>query len=393
MAIFHLSAKVIGRAGGRSSVAAAAYRTAGRLRDDRQGVEHDYTRKGGVVHTEIIGPENAPDWMSDRDQLWNAIEAIEKRRDAQLAREIEVSLPRELDGPARLELLRGFVQREFVDRGMIADLAIHEAKARDGQAQPHAHVMLTMRELTGDGFGKKDRAWNAPDLLVGWREAWARDANAALERAGRSERIDHRTLEAQREDAERGAGRARDNGQEDLALEHEKKVVELNREPEPKIGPSANAQERRGIVTERGDEFRAAQARNAQRQELGWRQLELRLELAERGRAFIASARERLDQLWGRAEAAMSRIRERVMGESERPQADAECDDRSDDLDQRRAAVLGRDVAPSEVQAPDIDRERSAPDDPDQARRDAILGRHRGAGQERDQGPDRDRER
>lgn len=395
VAIFHLSAKVIGRSGGRSSVAAAAYRTAGRLRDDRQGVEHDYTRKGGVVHTETILPENAPDWMSDRDQLWNAVEAIEKRRDAQLAREIEVSLPRELDGPARLELLRGFVQREFVDRGMIADVAVHEAKARDGQAQPHAHVMLTMRELTGDGFGKKDRAWNAPDLLVGWREAWARDANAALERAGRSERIDHRTLKAQREDVERAAEKARDDGQDELALEHDKKVVELNREPEPKIGPSANAQEKRGIVTERGDAFRAAQARNAQRHELGWRQLELRLELIERGRAFVVSARERLDQLWGRAEAAMTRIKERVLGENmERaePQLPAE----RDDLVARREAILGRGPGNQvEREAQALDQGRDTNELTDQERRDAILGRHKDDVQDRgiDRGRERDQDR
>ena len=383
MAIYHLSAKVISRAGGRSSVAAAAYRTAGRLRDDRQGLEHDYSRKGGVVHSEIMAPENAPDWMRDRDQLWNAVEAVEKRRDAQLAREIEVALPRELDRSARLELLRGFVGREFVVRGMIADVAVHEGKARDGQSQPHAHIMLTMRELTGDGFGKKDRSWNAPDLLVGWREAWAREANGALERAGRSERIDHRSLDVQRAEAEQQAERARSDRQDELALEREKKVIELSREPEPKIGPSANAQEKRGIATERGDAFRAVQDRNAQRQELGWRQLELRLELMERGRAFIASARERLDQLWGRAEAAMSRIRERVMGEVERPQAGAERDDRGGDLDQRRAAVLGRDIARPEVQAPDVGRERVAPNDPDRDRRDAVLGRQRGTGQER----------
>jgi hypothetical protein len=371
LAIFHLSAKVIGRSGGRSSVAAAAYRTAGRLRDDRQGIEHDYSRKGGVVHTEIIAPENAPDWMRDRDQLWNAVEAVEKRKDAQLAREIEVALPRELDRAGRLELLRGFVQREFVDRGMIADVAVHEGKARDGQGQPHAHVMLTMREMTGDGFGKKGRAWNGPDVLVGWREAWARDANAALERAGRDERIDHRTLDAQRDEAERNAERARDAGQEELALDHDKKVVELNREPEPKLGSSANAQEKRGIQTERGDAFRAVQDRNAQRQDLGWRQLELRLELAERGRALIEAAKERLDALWGRAEAAMSRIKERVMGEVERP----DVGDGRGDLDQRRAALLGHDVPSPEVQAPDIGRERSTSDNPDQARRDAVLGR------------------
>ena len=398
MAIYHLSAKVISRAGGRSSVAAAAYRTAGRLRDDRQGLEHDYSRKGGVVHSEIMVPESAPDWMRDRDQLWNAVEAVEKRRDAQLAREIEVALPRELDRGERLELLRGFVQREFVDRGMIADVAVHEGKARDGHGQPHAHVMLTMRELTGEGFGKKDRSWNAPDLLMGWREAWARDANTALERAGRSERIDHRSLDVQRSEAEQQVERARGGGQEEIALEHEKKVVELSREPEPKIGPSANAQEKRGIVTERGEAFRAAQARNAQRQELGWRQLELRLELMERGRAFIATARERLDQLWGRAEAAMSRIKERVMGEVERPQAGVErgdnrdgVDDRDivqrdarDDLEARRAAVLGRGVERPEARAPDFGRERLAPDDPDRDRRDAILGRARDTGQERD---------
>lgn len=380
VAIYHLSAKVISRAGGRSSVAAAAYRTAGRLRDDRQGLEHDYSRKGGVVHSEIMAPENAPDWMRDRDQLWNAVEAVEKRRDAQLAREIEVALPRELDRGERLELLRGFVQREFVDRGMIADVAIHEGKARDGHGQPHAHVMLTMRELTGEGFGKKDRSWNAPDLLVGWREAWARDANIALERAGRSERIDHRSLDVQRAEAEQQVERARGGGQEELALEREKKVVELSREPEPKIGPSANAQEKRGIVTERGDAFRAAQARNAERQELGWRQLELRLELMERGRALIASARERLDQLWGRAVAAIVRIKERVMSEVGRPQAGAG----RDDMDARRAAVLGRDANHPEAQAPDIGRERVAPDDPDRDRREAILGRGRDIGQERD---------
>ena len=383
MAIYHLSAKVISRVGGRSSVAAAAYRTAGRLHDDRQGLEHDYSRKGGVVHSEIMAPENAPDWMRDRNQLWNAVEIVEKRRDAQLAREIEVSLPRELNRGQRLELLRGFIQREFVDRGMIADVAVHEGIARDGYGQPHAHVMLTMREMTGDGFGKKDRSWNAPDLLVGWREAWARDTNIALERAGRSERIDHRSLDAQRSEAEQQVERARAGGQEELAFEREKKVIELSREPEPKIGPSANAQEKRGIVTERGEAFRAAQARNAQREELGRKQLELRLELMERGRAFIASTRERLDRLWDRAGAALSRIKERVMGEVERSQAGAE----RSDMHARRAAVLGRDVERSwgQVQAPDDGRERGgAHDDSDRVRWDAILGRVRAIGQERD---------
>jgi len=150
VAIYHLSAKV--------TVAAAAYRSAGRLRDERQGIEHDFSRKRDVVHTEIIAPENAPDWMRDRDQLWNAVELVERRKDAQLAREIEVSLPRELDRDARLELVRGFVDREFVERGMIADVAVHEGRARDGLEQPHAHIMLTMRELTGNAGGRLGRA-------------------------------------------------------------------------------------------------------------------------------------------------------------------------------------------------------------------------------------------
>ena len=381
MAIYHLSAKVISRAGGRSSVAAAAYRTAGRLRDDRQGLEHDYSRKGGVVHSEIMAPENAPDWMRDRDQLWNAVEAVEKRRDAQLAREIEVALPRELDRGERLELLRGFVQREFVDRGMVADVAIHEGKARDGHGQPHAHVMLTMRELIGEGFGKKDRSWNAPDVLMGWREAWARDANAALERAGRSERIDHRSLEAQRVEAEQEVERARKDGQEEVALEHEKKVVMLSREPEPKLGPSANAMEKRGLVTERGDALRATQARNTQRQEYGWKQLELRLEqLMERGRRFIAAARERLEKLWERAEAARFRVPEQVFHELEAWHTNAELSEKGE----HRAMVLERDLDRTEMQASEIQRERVAPDDLDRDRRDDILGRTRDIGQERD---------
>jgi len=371
MAIYHLSAKVISRAGGRSSVAAAAYRTAGRIRDERQGLEHDYSRKAGVVHSEIMAPENAPDWMHDRDQLWNAVESVEKRRDAQLAREIEVALPRELDRGERLDLLRGFVQREFVDRGMIADVAVHEVKTRDGQEQPHAHVMLTMRDLTGLGFGKKNRTWNASDLLIGWREAWARDANTALERAGRLERIDHRSLDVQRAEAEQQLERARGGGQEELALEREKKVVELSREPEPKIGPSANALEKRGVVTERGEAFRAAEARNAQRQKLGWRQLELRLELIGRGRAFIATARERLDRLWGRAEAVMLRIKEKTKGEVERPQGVVKLEG----MDARREAILRRNVEPEKTKLQNVGKERDA--SVSSSRRNAILGRKR----------------
>ncbi|WP_299822659.1 MobQ family relaxase [uncultured Jannaschia sp.] len=367
MAIYHLSAKVIGRKTGRSAVAAAAYRSAGRMRDERQGIEHDYRRKGGVVHAEILAPDNAPEWMRDRDRLWNAVEAVERRKDAQLAREIEVALPRELSREARRELVRGFVEREFVGRGMIADLAIHEGRARDGREQPHAHVMLTLRELTGEGFGKKERGWNAPERLQGWRESWAREANQALERAGRSERIDHRTLEAQREEARGRADRERGAGRPELALVYDRDAVSFDREPEPKIGPAATALERRGIETERGTAFRAAAERNVERRDRGWRQLELRLELMERGRAFVAAARERLDGLWSRAECAMERIRGRR--EVERSGED----ERERDLRARRDSILGRTGPERDV---DLDREAADPEC-ERARRDAILGRTR----------------
>ena len=410
MAIYHLSAKVIGRAAGRSSVAAAAYRSGGRLRDARQGIEHDYSRKGDVVHSEILAPETAPDWMRDRDQLWNAVEAVERRKDAQLAREIEVALPRELGRDARLELVRGFVAREFVGRGMIADLSVHEGRARDGREQPHAHIMLSLRELTGDGFGKKAREWNAPERLTGWREAWAREANGALERAGHAARIDHRTLEAQRDTARGRADRERGAGRAELALVHDHDAVTLDREPAPKIGVSAWALERRGIGTERGDRHRDVAARNEARRERGMRQLELRLELLERGRAFVATARERLDGLWDRAQAAMERIRGRgeierpgqglergVTGEVARDRLDREVP--RDGLRARLARVLGRggreDAEPAHGRAeePERDRgratggseqdrdrgasgaERAGTGDFDQARRDAILGR------------------
>lgn len=379
MAIFHLSAKVISRAAGRSSVAAAAYRSAEKLRDHRQGLEHDYTRKGGVVHVEIMAPENAPGWMRDRDQLWNAIEIVEKRRDAQLAREIEVAFPRELDPAQRLDLLRDFVQQQFVDRGMIADVSIHEAKARDGNGQPHAHIMLTMRELTGSGFGKKDRSWNDPDLLLGWREKWADHVNTALERAGRSERVDHRSLDAQRAQAEYQAEQARAQHQDELAIEHEKRVIELCREPEPKIGPTANAMEERGSVTERGSLRREAHHRNEQRKRLGLRQLELRLELIERGRAFVAAARQRLSEMWGRAEAAVSQIKDRVIGRAEKPQALAEAEKGN----RRRAAVLGHYV----------EKDRNPSSEPNQDSRDAILGRHRNGHQGREIGLEHSRGR
>src|SRR6516162_10816187 len=143
MAIYHFTAKVISRSKGRSTVAAAAYRSASETRDYRRDLTFDYAAKPDVIHPEILAPEGAPQWVHDRELLWNAVEAGEKRRDAQVAREVEFALPEELNRAEAIALAREFVEREFVSRGMVADLNVHW-----DQGNPHAHVMLTMRELT-----------------------------------------------------------------------------------------------------------------------------------------------------------------------------------------------------------------------------------------------------
>ncbi|MFL0670473.1 MAG: Ti-type conjugative transfer relaxase TraA [Erythrobacter sp.] len=237
MAIYHLSVKVISRSAGRSAVAAAAYRSAGRLHDERIDRTHDFTNKGGVVHSEVLLPEGAPEHLSDREQLWNAVEASEKRKDAQLSREVEFAIPRELNREQGIALARDYVEREFVDRGMIADLNVHWDIGADGLAKPHAHVMLTMREVDGDGFGAKVRDWNRTELVEQWRERWADHVNQRLAELDIDARIDHRSLEAQ------GIGL----------------------EPQDKIGPAASRMEGRGLEAERIEEHRAIAERNGAR--------------------------------------------------------------------------------------------------------------------------------
>jgi Ti-type conjugative transfer relaxase TraA len=149
--------------------------------------------KGGVEHTEIMAPKDGPDWVHDRSKLWNAVEAGEKRKDAQLAREIEIGLPIELNADQQLGLMRQFVQREFVSKGMIADLAIH----RDDPNNPHAHVLLTLRGISASGFGPKERSWNERSKLLGWRQSWEEMTNQHLAQAGYDVRIDHRSLKDQ----------------------------------------------------------------------------------------------------------------------------------------------------------------------------------------------------
>jgi len=197
MAIYHLHVKVIGRKSGSSAVASAAYRSGSRLRDERLDRSQDFSAKRGVVHSEVLLPENAPEAWSDRERLWNVVEAFEVRKDAQLAREVEFAIPREMTEAQGIELARDFVRGEFVDRGMIADLNVHWDMAEDGMPKPHAHVMLTMRAVDENGFGKKVRDWNRTETVERWRRRWAELANERLAELDIDARIDHRSLEAQ----------------------------------------------------------------------------------------------------------------------------------------------------------------------------------------------------
>jgi len=205
MVIYHFSARVISRAAGSSALAAAAYRSASRLHDQRLDRHHDFTNKAGVIHSEVMLPDGARDEWRNRERLWNDVEAAELRKDAQLAREVEFAIPRELLAEQGIELAREFVGREFVALGMIADLNVHRdpstslrgAIGADGEPKPHAHVMLTMREVNAGGFGAKVRDWNRTDLLEHWREAWADHVNTRLAELDIDARIDHRSLEAQ----------------------------------------------------------------------------------------------------------------------------------------------------------------------------------------------------
>ena len=242
MADYRLSATAISRGKGQSSVASAAYRSGAKLVDERTGEIHDYTRKAGVIHSEVLTPEGTPEWMQDRAQLWNAVEAIETRKNSQLAREIQLSLPHELEPEQRLALVRGFVQEQFVNQGMIADVALHAPSAAGDERNHHAHIMLTMRELTGEGFHSKKatptaRSWNSDETLLHWREQWANHQNRALERNGHKARVDHRSYEAQG----------------------------IDREPSQHLGPVASDMERNGKASRIGDENRETANDNSAR--------------------------------------------------------------------------------------------------------------------------------
>jgi len=221
IAIYHCSIKIFSRGKGASAVAKSAYRAAEKIHNDYNGITSDYTHKSGVVHKEILLPDHAPNEYSDRAVLWNAVEKCERYKTAQLAREIEISLPVELSREQNIILAREYVQKHFVDKGMCADFCIHDPK-RDNP-NPHAHIMLTMRPIEKDGtWGQKSKSingkkvptvdWNEQTKAEEWRCAWADILNAHLEKHGHAEKavrsadgksltisnkVDHRSYERQ----------------------------------------------------------------------------------------------------------------------------------------------------------------------------------------------------
>ena len=225
MALYHFHVEQIKRSTGQSAIAAAAYRAGEKLYSEYYGETNDYSRKGGILHTEILLPPHAPLEYEDRQTLWNAVEKVEKNKKAQLAYNFDIALQNELTREENIALARRFVQEHFIGKGMIADLTVHEPDKENGISNPHFHVMTTMRPLNPDGtWGNKQRReyaldekgkrirdekgdyvfnavhttdWGEPETLEHWREAWCRMVNAEFERKGIAARIDHRNYEAQ----------------------------------------------------------------------------------------------------------------------------------------------------------------------------------------------------
>lgn len=197
MAIFHNTFKALSRSDGRSATAAAAYRGGCVVADDLTGEVHDYSRKGGVVSSHILVPECAPDWARDSAQLWNKVEQAEKRKNSTIARENIIALPAELSADERQQLALDYARQLMLRHGCAVEVFIHEPGGEGDERNHHAHILMSTRRLTPDGFGEKcrelDDRKSGSELVTHWREQWADLANAALERAGSAERIDHRS--------------------------------------------------------------------------------------------------------------------------------------------------------------------------------------------------------
>lgn len=288
MAIYHCSTKPLGRSSGRSAVAAAAYRSGECLVDERQGIEHDYTRRRGVIHAELVLPEGAGTWT--RAELWNAAEKAEKRKDARTAREWEVALPEELGDKERLDLALRFARGLASKYGCAVDVALHAPDREGDQRNWHAHLLATTRKVTAGALSEKCaiELSDAKRLSLGLaparievesvRKMWAQEVNRQLTAARRPERVDHRSLAVQREEA--------------LQKGQSEKVAELDRAPQVKLGWRVIQMERRGVASDRGNQLRQVQAENVQRKAAVIDIGQLRSQLAQRQQEEAARRRE-----------------------------------------------------------------------------------------------------
>jgi len=278
MAIYHLSIKIISRGRGKSAVASSAYRSGEIIKNEYDGITHDYTRKRGIVHTAVILPDHAPREYQDRAVLWNEVEKIEKAKNSQLAREIELALPIELTMEQNTSLVHEYVKKHFSSAGMCADIAIHDTK----NGNPHAHIMLTMRPIGHDGgWGTKQKKvyildgdgnkiydpkkrqykcnkiqttdWNEQTKAEEWRSAWTDTVNAVLEKHDRTERIDHRSYQRQ--------------GIDQIPTVH--------------LGVAVSQMEKRGIKTDRGNINRDIEITNQKLRQLNARLTKLKTWLEE----------------------------------------------------------------------------------------------------------------
>ncbi|MFD3191947.1 MobQ family relaxase, partial [Sedimentitalea sp. HM32M-2] len=408
MAIYHLRASMISRSQGRSATAAIAYRVAERIEDRRTGLVFDYAKRGGVDHTEILAPDHAPDWVRDRSELWNRVEESETRKNSQVAREVRVALPAELTHAQRVELVRAFAQEQFVELGMVADIALHAPGRAGDERNHHAHILLTTREVGVEGFTTKNRDWNKVEVLEGWREAWARDSNAALERASIEDRVDHRTLVAQRDEALELAAAARERGDEGAELRETVRAIELDRPPLPQLSPGAWQMKERGIEVGRVGAWYEAKARAAEVMELArdlaghvrdWldRAADRVLDRlgSGQGELALAGGRDRRDQepdLASRLkEAWEARQRDREIPDAAMPERDA-----SDDLAARlREAAQGidREALADRAAALREGREAEERQVAEDAARERELERQQEIEKEGDSIADRDRDR
>jgi hypothetical protein len=314
MAIFHLNAKVISRGKGQSAIAAAAYRSGERLRDEQANEQKFYkSRAERIQFTDIMAPKNAPEWAHDRNRLWNEAERAEKRKDSQLAREIEVSLPHELTEQQREWLVKDFAREAFVRRGYAVDIAIHAPDKDSDDRNHHAHLMVTMRTLGPEGFAaKKDRALNGKEQLGDWREQWAHLANRHLERHGHEARIDHRSLSAQGAD----------------------------REPTTHLGYAANEMAQRGAQSDRMDALNDILARNEIRVDMKGLDAELKTLEAEQQEALRKLQRaDRADRQ------TLKNPAEQAFGESARAGAQQVRQERRDATQDAQQKAWREDVA------------------------------------------------